>query len=100
MEKSAVVIALPMPANSQPSLEDMKLVSRSKGKYLKVKRTLNFTSPSLLGQWEDEVQRHSPTLKVVRHHTTAKMKIAELAEADIFVSSATFKKGKGVYDIV
>ena len=95
MGKSAVVIALvaanPVALSEQPSVDDIKLASRSKGKRLKVKATVVFTTVSLLGQWEDEVKKHAQSLKVYCHHPSSKMKIADLADADIVVTTATFK---------
>ena len=94
MGKSAVVLALvaanPMPVDQHPSLDDVKLALRSKGKRLRVKATVVYTSVSLLGQWEDEVRKHAPSLNVVRHHSSDKMTTAEMADADIIVTAATF----------
>lgn len=95
MGKSAVVIALvnenPLSEMQHPSLEAVKVASRSKGTRIKVKATVIFTADSLLGQWEDEVKKHAPSLTVFRHHPTSKMKIANLFEADIVVTTATFR---------
>ena len=68
---------------------------------LKLKGTVVFTSVSLLGQWEDECQKHAPSFRVFRYHpgktavaTMAKMNhaglLAELEKADIIITSSTF----------
>jgi SNF2 family DNA or RNA helicase len=96
MGKSAVVIALvaanPPPIDEHPTLEAVKDSRRVKG-LLDVKATVLLTSISLTGQWQDEFQKHAPELKVYRHHLPSgyKLKMAELFDADVVISTATVK---------
>ena len=94
MGKSAVVIAAicanPMPVDEQPSAEQVKAARFNKdGDKLNVKCTVIFTTKSLLGQWEDEVKKHAPHLNVYRVHGKSKIKLKDLADADVIVSTST-----------
>jgi len=92
MGKSAIVIAAicnnPMPLEEQPTAQEIKDARFSK-EVLNVKCTVVFTTKSLLGQWEDEVKKHAPHLKVYRVHGKTKIKLAELAKADVIVTMST-----------
>ncbi len=92
MGKSAIVIAAichnPMPVNGQPSAQQVKDARFTKER-LNVKCTVIFTTKSLLGQWQDEVNKHAPHLKVYRVHSQSKIKLADLADADVIVTTST-----------
>jgi len=71
-------------------------------KKLKIKTTVIMTSVSLIGQWEDEVRKHSPGLVVKTFHKSRKKTNATIDltktndvlginGVDIILSSATFK---------
>jgi SNF2 family DNA or RNA helicase len=69
---------------------------------LQLKTTVILTSVSLMGQWEDEVQKHAPGLKVRRFHPPSRSKVplnlrepechweGELPTVDVLISTATF----------
>ena len=73
-----------------------------KHKRLSLQATVVLTSVSLLGQWEDEIKKHAPALKVVRFHSNSLKQLMKkllqndalafqkLSEADVIVSSSTF----------
>jgi len=51
---------------------------------------------SIYVQWEDECKKHAPHLKVLRFHPPSQSNakrpsLAQIMEADIVISSATFK---------
>ncbi|KAL3906750.1 MAG: hypothetical protein SGARI_003859, partial [Bacillariaceae sp.] len=103
MGKSAIVVALiasnPLPQELHPTREQCvqarykikKTEVKSENHHLvDVKATVIITTKSLMGQWEDEIAKHAPSLIVKRHFGKAdKMKLAELAIADVIVTAAT-----------
>jgi SNF2 family DNA or RNA helicase len=94
MGKSAVVIAAicanPMPVDDQPSAEQVKAGPFNKdGQELNLKCTVILTTKSLLGQWEDEIMKDAPHLNVFRVYGKSKLKLKDLADADIIVSTST-----------
>eukprot|EP00977_Amphora_coffeiformis_P011162 scaffold2667_cov237-Amphora_coffeaeformis.AAC.11 len=94
MGKTAIILAL-VAAKPQKNLQELPKIHG----FRRAKATFIMTSVSLMGQWEDECQKHAPHLNVVRFHpasqTTSKTKISEneLFQADIIISSATFDWG-------
>jgi len=94
MGKSAIVIAAivnnPMHLEDQPTVEEVKgaRFGSEKETVLNLKCTVIFTTKSLLGQWEDEVKKHAPHLKVYRKHGKSKIRLADLADADVIVSTS------------
>lgn len=89
MGKSAIVIAAicanPIPVDDQPSSEQVKAAQFNKdGQELNLKFTVIFTTKSLLGQWEDETH-----LNAFRVHGISKLKLKDLAYADVIVSTST-----------
>ena len=111
MGKSAVVIALASTNKSDvnPTWQELREhVFKFKGhkRKVKLKTTVVLTSVSLLGQWEDECEKHAPGLVARRFHPPSKSRkqfrnidlrdgyaqaLSDLALTDIIVSSATFK---------
>ena len=95
MGKTAVVIALivsnPMASHEHPTEEMVKNARFQKDTMVDVKGTIIFTSKSLLGQWEDEIQKHAPHLRTFRHHGNNKLKLADLAHADVILSVPTIE---------
>ena len=99
MGKSAIVIALvaakPQNLQNLPKLKGCR----------RVKATVIMTSVSLMGQWEDECKKHAPHLKVVRYHPSSQNTKAtciskeDLLNADIIISSATFKWNRHGIDL-
>lgn len=97
MGKTLVVIALAASDGGRPlpSLGINNSIDGLKQK-VKVKATVVVTSVSIMGQWEDEVRKHAPTLKCYRfHNSTSKygMNIGNtkhVKDADIIITSGTF----------
>ena len=69
---------------------------------LKVKTTVILTSVSLIGQWEDECQKHAPGLVVKSFHGSRKKRasttlaltrqnMSSLNSVDVIISSSTFR---------
>jgi SNF2-related domain len=100
MGKTLVVIALVASdeGNPLPSLRLNQNRRRFPPSMTRVKATVVVTSVSLMGQWEDEVRKHAPSLKCLRLHTSkSKYKGMDLLDptdedmmkdADIIVTSA------------
>ena len=110
MGKTAVVLALVQsnPAAVRPSkavIQQQLLFPKPShsSAILKLKATIVVTSVSLLGQWEEESKKHSPTLTVKRYHPNSKgdntrllnfSKATDMAKdleaADVIITTATF----------
>lgn len=87
MGKTAVVLAL---ISSDPPIQMVKVNVRNRI-VTKVKATVVMTSVSLMGQWEDECQKHAPALNVVRYHGKSVPTRHQIKSADIIISTATFE---------
>jgi superfamily II DNA or RNA helicase len=93
MGKTAIILAL--------IASDTKRLSLPSPSHLQA--TVVLTSVSLMGQWEDEAQKHAPGLKVYRFHPASRSRnpihlddpnpltLKKLSSADIILSTATFE---------
>eukprot|EP00592_Proboscia_alata_P002764 CAMPEP_0194373150 /NCGR_PEP_ID=MMETSP0174-20130528/21570_1 /TAXON_ID=216777 /ORGANISM="Proboscia alata, Strain PI-D3" /LENGTH=796 /DNA_ID=CAMNT_0039152057 /DNA_START=60 /DNA_END=2446 /DNA_ORIENTATION=- len=95
MGKSAIIIAL-VATSSFSESPQINYFGRKA-----VKTTVVLTSVSLMGQWEDECQKHCPSLTVRRFHPSSRSKLSldlrdfithsSLENIDILISTATFQ---------
>lgn len=114
--KSAVILALvaanPLPPGECPTSKQIRdqvhlglkkdtSIGNSRNR-LKVKTTVIMTSVSLIGQWQDECQKHAPGLKVGRYHPSSGLHIVatDLSHLDVVVSSSTFNWSQQITDNV
>lgn len=91
MGKSAIVLAL---------VASDKIAVPPRRSSSEVKTTVVLTSVSLMGQWEDEVKKHAPGLRVRRFHPPSRSKVSldlanpsnlsQIETTDIILSTATF----------
>jgi hypothetical protein len=97
--KVAVVIALiaskPMPLEQQPSLEDVRnrQVSKEVEPLIPIKATVVYTKQKLCGQWDDEISKNTPNLKVLRpvvgDDGQVIIETVDLFNADVIITSPT-----------
>lgn len=87
MGKTAIILAL---LSSDPPMQ-VTQVNIGHRTMTKVKATVVMTSVTLVGQWQDECQKHAPTLNVVRYHGSKSIPTeSQIKNADIIISTATF----------